>query len=133
MQGSFSRIIYSQTHTHTHPHTHTRKHIHQHTHTRKHTHTQTHTKHTIAHTHAHQQTHAPPPPTHTLPLHTPIQHPFAYPQCNNTQTQLFYTFFPISTNRLQSKQGLGSRALYGVATISRLLNMIGLFCRVSSF
>ena len=102
--------INTQTRTHTHTHTQTRARARTHTHTRTHTLTHTHTHlnaQTHTHTHAHAHTHAH---THT-PAHTHTRIHIRIHLYTYTHTYKY------------------AYRLYGVATISRLLKMICLFCK----
>ena len=93
------------THTHTHIHTHTHPHTHIHTHTHTHTHIYTNTR------------------THT---HTQVERGLAAHA--NEALALILRKLVVAHEGKNSQMS----AHYRVATISRILKSIGLFCRISS-
>ena len=103
------------THTHIHTHTHTHIHIHLHTHTHTHTHIHTYT-HIHAHTHTHTHTNA-----QTLITKPNLKVPPICAYMHLWRTMMFDVMYIPETQHVK----------YGVATISRLLKIIGLFCRIS--
>ena len=98
--------------THTHIHTHTHTHIHIHTHTHTHTHTHIHAN-THIHTHTNAQTLISQPNLKVPPI-------CAYMQF--WRTMMSDVMYITETQHVK----------YGVATISRLLTIIGLICRILS-
>jgi len=111
----------SCTHTHTHADTHIDEHTHTHTYTYTHTGTRIHT-----HTHTHKWCHGNADFTHTHWWYANV-HTCTHTG-TNTRTQCrgnlwsaikFHFLHPWDTH-------------YGVATMRRLLKIIGLFCRIQS-